>query len=99
MGGVYPTFRRASSPNIMAYSVRSRSIFPIGRFHLAGTVMVCLGLSGCVNPPPGKPPASASENELSTMARQLRPTDADSRPAGWSSKANDVERDLGVAAP
>jgi hypothetical protein len=83
----------------MACSVRSRSIFRICRFHLAGVVVACLGLSGCVTPPPEKTPANASQNDLSTMARQLRPTDTDSRPAGWSSKANDVERDLGVAAP
>jgi hypothetical protein len=87
------------SPNIMACSVRFHSVFRKGRFYLAGVVAACLGLSGCVNPPPEKTAAGASQNDLSTMARQLRPADTDSRPAGWSSKANEVERDLGVAAP
>jgi hypothetical protein len=85
----------------MACSVRFRVISRMGRFCLVGVVIACLGLSGCpsVNPPPEKSPASASQSDLSNMARTLRPTDSDSPSLGWSDKAKDIERDLGVAGP
>jgi hypothetical protein len=67
---------------------------PLVRWVITVIVTGCLSMSGCVQPDVRA--EKAPGDDLSKMSRQLRPRDPDMEPAGLSSRARQIEADLGA---
>ncbi len=79
------------------HSLFPRLIARIARWCLAGIVAAFLGLSGCAGVDNSARETKPRDDELSNMARRFRPPDPSASQAGWSDKANEIEKDLGVS--
>jgi hypothetical protein len=71
--------------------------YPLGRWSRIAVLIGFLALSGCAQPDVrGDKGDKFAEDDLSKMSRQLRPRDPDIEPAGLSSRARQIEADLGA---
>jgi hypothetical protein len=66
----------------------------LGRWPLAALLLACLTTTGCMQPDVRR--GAYADDDLSKMSRKLRPRDPDLEPAGLSSRARQIEADLGA---
>jgi hypothetical protein len=68
--------------------------FPLGPWSRIAVLLGCMALPGCAQPDVRGD--KFAEDDLSKISRQLRPRDPDIEPAGLSSRARQIEADLGA---